>query len=310
MEDFNSAEITNDMVQSILLQLPLTGAGVEDHMINGVEDQDDAFFQIGNTGDHSSACYGFLDSSTVASNNLHMNNRDNNVFIETPNLEKRRQFESKEKQTITGNTPAPNHNADHTSSTDSDNSKSPLKGAGVRRRKRARYVGGGARALKVPEDEEFAIGLEKPIADMLQPGKRKLNTLQMQKFKDATEALQQMHIHRLEPLTLYTDCQLYDLMASVAESWKNSGKTAWKKRIHKIKENARYRKQPRKNTLDKDELEEIAQLEQKIKEREEWESREKAKLEYEKKMKKRQKRKLLGKPKPAHIAVAKWENHM
>mmetsp|Transcript_33594 Transcript_33594/g.41287 ORF Transcript_33594/g.41287 Transcript_33594/m.41287 type:complete len:103 (-) Transcript_33594:1429-1737(-) len=65
-----------------------------------------------------------------------------------------------------------------------------------------------------------------------------------------------------------------------------------------------------KNTLDKDELEEIEELERKIKEREEWENTEKAKLEYEKGLKKRQKGKLLGKAKPAHNADVKWEMHM
>eukprot|EP00510_Aplanochytrium_minuta_P002398 CAMPEP_0184020330 /NCGR_PEP_ID=MMETSP0954-20121128/9289_1 /TAXON_ID=627963 /ORGANISM="Aplanochytrium sp, Strain PBS07" /LENGTH=272 /DNA_ID=CAMNT_0026302179 /DNA_START=283 /DNA_END=1101 /DNA_ORIENTATION=- len=156
------------------------------------------------------------------------------------------------------------------------------KGAGSRRRKKTPYVGGGAKAYKLPENLEFRVGLEKPIVELLRPGDRKLNPLQMQKFKDATQALQQMHTHILEPLTLYTTTQLYDLMASVAETWKNSGKTAWKKRIHKIKENSRYRKQPRKNTLDENELEEIAELEKKIRIREEWEKKEKAKLDAEK----------------------------
>mmetsp|Transcript_33594 Transcript_33594/g.41285 ORF Transcript_33594/g.41285 Transcript_33594/m.41285 type:complete len:240 (-) Transcript_33594:1610-2329(-) len=235
MEDFNSAEITNDMVQSILLQLPPTGR--EDQGSTG--EQDDVFFQMSNNGD-SPRSYNFLEVSNLSRSQAINNN--NNVSVESSNFDKKRPFEVKdrinqgsEKETGTGD-----------DSDNNSNTKSPLKGAGVRRRKRARYVGGGAKAVKVPEDEEFPIGLENPIADILQPGERKLNTLQMQKFKDATEALQQMHIHRLEPLTLYTDCQLYDLMASIAESWKNSGKTAWKKRIHKIKENARYRKQPRK----------------------------------------------------------------
>lgn len=63
----------------------------------------------------------------------------------------------------------------------------------------------------------------------------------------------------------------------MTETWKNSGKAAWKKRINKIRENSRGRKPPR-NKLDEGEIEEIMQLEKQIKEREEWEQREKQKM--------------------------------
>lgn len=59
-------------------------------------------------------------------------------------------------------------------------------------------------------------------------------------------------------------------MASIAEVWKNSGKAAWRKRINKIKRNAKFRKPP-KNELDVDELSQIASLEAKIAQREAWE---------------------------------------
>lgn len=151
------------------------------------------------------------------------------------------------------------------------------RGAGVRRKKRARASGGGAKAARVPADKEFAPGLSGPLTTLLRNGGRNLNPLQMQKLVDATTALQQMQVHILEPLTLYTAAELYDLMASMTETWKNSGKAAWKKRINKIRENSRGRKPPR-NKLDEGEIAEIMQLEKQIKEREEWEQREKQKM--------------------------------
>jgi hypothetical protein len=92
-----------------------------------------------------------------------------------------------------------------------------------------------------------------------------------------TRIVQLMKFHELDPLRRYQPSQLYDLMASVAEAWKNSGKAAWKKRINKIRENARGRKSPR-NHLDASEKEEISTLEHKISEREAWEASEKAKM--------------------------------
>lgn len=69
-------------------------------------------------------------------------------------------------------------------------------------------------------------------------------------------------------------------MASMTETWKNSGKAAWKKRINKIRENSRGRKPPR-NRLDDGEIEEILQLERQIEERERWERLEKSKMKVE-----------------------------
>eukprot|EP00510_Aplanochytrium_minuta_P004005 CAMPEP_0184023072 /NCGR_PEP_ID=MMETSP0954-20121128/11090_1 /TAXON_ID=627963 /ORGANISM="Aplanochytrium sp, Strain PBS07" /LENGTH=339 /DNA_ID=CAMNT_0026305781 /DNA_START=75 /DNA_END=1091 /DNA_ORIENTATION=- len=161
------------------------------------------------------------------------------------------------------------------------------RGAGVRKRKRVvPHTGGGARAVRVPEDKNFAIGLEKPIVECLRNGGRNLNSLENQKLKDATSLLQEMQCHILEPLTLYSSAELYDLMASIAETWKNSGKAAWKKRINKIKENARGRKAPR-NQLDPAEIQEINSLNERIRIRENWEKKEKQKIELEKRLEKR-----------------------
>lgn len=71
----------------------------------------------------------------------------------------------------------------------------------MRRKKRARASGGGAKAARVPADKEFAPGLSGPLTSLLRDGGRKLNPLQMQKLIDATTALQQMQVHILEPLT-------------------------------------------------------------------------------------------------------------
>lgn len=161
------------------------------------------------------------------------------------------------------------------------------RGAGTRKRKRVvPRVDGGARAVRVPADADFAIGLDRPIVECLREGGRKLNSLEMQKLKDATSLLQEMQLHILEPLTLYTPAELYDLMASIAETWKNSGKAAWKKRINKIKENARGRKAPR-NQLDPAEINEINQLNERIRIRENWEKKEKEKIDLEKRLQKR-----------------------
>lgn len=64
------------------------------------------------------------------------------------------------------------------------------------------------------------------------------------------------------------------------KSWKNSGKAAWKKRIHKIKENARARKS-KGGALDEKDLREIAALQDLIREREDWECRETLRLKLE-----------------------------
>jgi hypothetical protein len=134
-----------------------------------------------------------------------------------------------------------------------------------------------AKAIKVPADGEFVIGLEGPMMDLLWPGGPELNALQHQKLLDATELLQSMNMHPLEPLRLYTKMQLYELMTSMAEAWKNSGKAAWKKRINKIKGNARARKNGN-GQLDKKELLEIAELEARIRQRVIWEKQQKALL--------------------------------
>jgi hypothetical protein len=138
-------------------------------------------------------------------------------------------------------------------------------------------AGETAKAIKVPADGEFVIGLEGPMMDLLWPGGPELNALQHQKLLDATELLQSMNMHPLEPLRLYTKMQLYELMTSMAESWKNSGKAAWKKRINKIKGNARARKNGN-GQLDKKELLEIAELEARIRQRVIWEKQQKARL--------------------------------
>ena len=120
--------------------------------------------------------------------------------------------------------------------------------------------------------------------DTLRRGGKELNALQMRKLKDATHLLQSMQTHKLQPLCLYTASELFEIMASIAETWKNSGKAAWKKRINKIKENARGRKPPR-NKLDQQELDEIAKLQELCRKREEWERREKEKIAEEKRKK-------------------------
>eukprot|EP00511_Aplanochytrium_stocchinoi_P004893 CAMPEP_0204836076 /NCGR_PEP_ID=MMETSP1346-20131115/24236_1 /ASSEMBLY_ACC=CAM_ASM_000771 /TAXON_ID=215587 /ORGANISM="Aplanochytrium stocchinoi, Strain GSBS06" /LENGTH=429 /DNA_ID=CAMNT_0051970543 /DNA_START=389 /DNA_END=1678 /DNA_ORIENTATION=- len=161
------------------------------------------------------------------------------------------------------------------------------RGAGTRKRKRtAPVTRGGARAVRVPADRDFAVGLDDPLCETLRPGGRALSSLEFQKLKDATSLLQEMQLHILEPLTLYTPVELYELMASIAETWKNSGKAAWKKRINKIKENARGRKAPR-NQLDPAEINEINQLNERIRIRENWEKNEKEKIELRKRLEKR-----------------------
>eukprot|EP00516_Mucochytrium_quahogii_P001059 CAMPEP_0203753522 /NCGR_PEP_ID=MMETSP0098-20131031/7282_1 /ASSEMBLY_ACC=CAM_ASM_000208 /TAXON_ID=96639 /ORGANISM=" , Strain NY0313808BC1" /LENGTH=342 /DNA_ID=CAMNT_0050644159 /DNA_START=481 /DNA_END=1509 /DNA_ORIENTATION=- len=136
----------------------------------------------------------------------------------------------------------------------------------------------GARAVKLPADQPFRTGLDRPLVELVQDGGPALSSLHLRKLEDATNLLQSTGIHVLEPLTLYTKIELYEIMASIAEAWKNSGKAAWKKRINKIKGNARSRKPPR-NVLDEKEIEEIELLERKIRERKEWEQQEKQKLE-------------------------------
>merc|ERR1712232_1191143 len=96
-------------------------------------------------------------------------------------------------------------------------------------------------------------------------------------------------MHVPEPLTLYRATELYELMASIAEAWKNSGKAAWKKRINKIRENARVRKPPR-NKLDPEEIKEIQMLTERIHARVEWENQEKAKIAARKKQERLKKR--------------------
>mmetsp|Transcript_10163 Transcript_10163/g.18665 ORF Transcript_10163/g.18665 Transcript_10163/m.18665 type:complete len:679 (+) Transcript_10163:338-2374(+) len=142
-----------------------------------------------------------------------------------------------------------------------------------RRRKAGLAPGMGAKAIAFPPNVPFAIGLNGPFFEFVSPGGEDLDCLKLQKLKDATALLQDSNQHVLEPLTLYTKKQLFDLMASIAEVWKNSGKAAWKKRINKIRENARYRKAPRTG-LDAKEKAEIAELEAKIQKREEWEKNE------------------------------------
>ncbi len=109
-----------------------------------------------------------------------------------------------------------------------------------------------------------------------------LNTLHYQKLVDATNLLQKNGSHSLAPLESYTPRELYLLMASVTEVWKNCGKAAWKKRINKIKTNVRTRKPPR-NVLNESDREEIRRLEAKILQRELWEAEQKEKLVKEKK---------------------------
>mmetsp|Transcript_19010 Transcript_19010/g.31095 ORF Transcript_19010/g.31095 Transcript_19010/m.31095 type:complete len:388 (-) Transcript_19010:99-1262(-) len=155
---------------------------------------------------------------------------------------------------------------------------------GKRKRKRKQLCTGGiAKAYKYPENEPFGIGLEKRLIDLVAPGGAELDSLKLQKLKDATKLLQETNQHILEPLTLYKKKELYELMASIAEVWKNSGKAAWKKRINKIRENARYRKAPR-NGLDEKEKDEIRELQERIRRREEWEKLEKTKLKVAKSM--------------------------
>ncbi|GBG34474.1 Hypothetical Protein FCC1311_106982 [Hondaea fermentalgiana] len=115
------------------------------------------------------------------------------------------------------------------------------------------------------------------LVDCLQEGGSELDQLKTQKLIDATGLLQEARQHALEPLTLYTRSELFELFASIAEVWKNSGKSAWKKRINKVKENARYRKAPRNGPTEK-EAQEIAELTDRIKEREAWEASVKTKM--------------------------------
>lgn len=132
------------------------------------------------------------------------------------------------------------------------------------------------RAVKLPGEQPFSKTLETDLVDCLQPGGSDLDRLKTQKLIDATGLLQEARQHALEPLTLYTRSELFELFASIAEVWKNSGKSAWKKRINKVKENARYRKAPRNGPTDK-ESNEIAELTARIKEREVWENNIKSK---------------------------------
>jgi len=145
------------------------------------------------------------------------------------------------------------------------------------------------RAMKIPADKKFAIGLPRPLFESLAAGGPELNSLKNQKLIDATYSLQDSTQHILEPLTLYNKSQLYELMASIAEAWKNSGKSALRKRINKIKENATNRKPPR-NGLDEKEIEEIERLSMEIEKREEWESKERRKIQEKKKLRAEQKK--------------------
>lgn len=139
------------------------------------------------------------------------------------------------------------------------------------KKRRAIPVGAGAKAIKLPADAEFPIGLPKSLISSLNDGGEPLNPLEYQKLLDSTTLLQSMGVHVLEPLTLYTKRELFEVMGSIAEVWKNSGKAAMKKKINKIRSNARKRKAPR-NVLDDAEISQIRALEKKIKEREHWES--------------------------------------
>ena len=142
-----------------------------------------------------------------------------------------------------------------------------------------------ARAVMIPEDGDFSVDLGSNLVESLRKGGKQLNSLQLRKLKDATSLLQSMQTHKLQPLCLYTQSELFEVMASIAETWKNSGKAAWKKRINKIKENARGRKAPR-NKLDLQELEEIKKLTKLCEEREKWERQEKEKIAEEKRLQK------------------------
>ena len=85
--------------------------------------------------------------------------------------------------------------------------------------------GDGAKAVRVPESDEFSTKLNAPLVDALRKGGKQLNSLQMRKLKDATALLQSMQTHKLQPLCLYTASELFEVMASIAETWKNSGKS-------------------------------------------------------------------------------------
>jgi len=155
------------------------------------------------------------------------------------------------------------------------NNISPVeKGTGIsisnlpRRHPGDTWNGENARAFKFPLDKDFVVGLDKPLTEYVR--RDLLDPICTQKLIDATEILQKKNKHILEPLTLYSDKELYELMASIAESWKNCGKMYWKKKIHKIHSNAKQR-QPPKNVLRPKEIATIKELEQKIRLREEWE---------------------------------------
>lgn len=127
--------------------------------------------------------------------------------------------------------------------------------------------------LQYPADKPLAVGLEHDLVDVLKDedaAVRGLDAIKMQKLIDVSGLLQDSNQHVLEPLTLYSPKQLYELMASITEAWKNAGKSSWRKRISKLKENAKIRKAPR-NKLDPAEEATIEKLKAKCKLREEWE---------------------------------------
>ncbi|GBG25247.1 Hypothetical Protein FCC1311_014642 [Hondaea fermentalgiana] len=149
----------------------------------------------------------------------------------------------------------------------------------IRREKKRRAIpiGAGARAVKTPLNADFPIGLAQPLIQSLVDGGEPLNALEHQKLLDTTTLLQSMGVHVLEPLTLYTKRELYEVMGSIAEVWKNSGKAAMKKKINKIRSNARKRKAPR-NVLDAAEMKQIELLQKQIKDREHWEDAQRSRL--------------------------------